>query len=438
MRFPTLFIGVVLALLLLSCNEEYSSIGLNLRDPDDLLGTSFTNSPQLIAYSVLEDSLSTKNLANNVLGFVKDPTFGTTKASIYTQYMLSGNSVDFGFNPVLDSIVLSLRVTGFFGDTLTPLPIRVYELTEALSADSAYNSHSSVQVDHENLTYDPNYTVTPTPRTKVTIDTNNYDPHLRIRLTDEFGHHFLNNSSQMSSPILFAQFFKGLYITVEDPNQTGSLLNVLLTSTLSNISIYYTVHGVSKRYVLVTSNSAIRFNQFEHDYALASSHFINQVINRDTNDPNLGRDILYAQATGGVKTKIKFPNVKEMFKDKNVVINRAELVITNISEDPEYFFQPAALSLQAVSKKDGIVFIPDDPIYTSGDYFGGNYIADKKQYRIRITRYIQQLILQDQFENYIYLLVSGSGVRGNRLLFAGTDPFDPALRLRLEISYTEF
>ncbi|HQQ21488.1 MAG TPA: DUF4270 family protein, partial [Bacteroidales bacterium] len=165
---------------------------------------------------------------------------------------------------------------------------------------------------------------------------------------------------------------------------------------------------------------------------------INQVINRDTNDPNLGRDILYAQATGGVKTKIKFPNVKEMFKDKNVVINRAELVITNISEDPEYFFQPAALSLQAVSKKDGIVFIPDDPIYTSGDYFGGNYIADKKQYRIRITRYIQQLILQDQFENYIYLLVSGSGVRGNRLLFAGTDPFDPALRLRLEISYTEF
>lgn len=44
MRFPTSIIWVVLALLLLSCNEEYFSIGLNLRDPDDMLGTSFTDS----------------------------------------------------------------------------------------------------------------------------------------------------------------------------------------------------------------------------------------------------------------------------------------------------------------------------------------------------------------------------------------------------------
>ena len=357
---------------------------------------------------------------------------------IYTQYLLPGASVNLGTNPVLDSIVLSLRITGFFGDTLTALPIRVYELTEALSADSAYNSRSTVQMDHTNLTYDPNYSVKPTPRTRVTVDTTNYDPHLRIRLTDEFGNHFVNKFSQTTSASQFTEFFKGLCITVENPHQTGSLLNILLTSTLSNITIYYSSNGVSKKYSLVTNVSALRFNNFEHDYTLGSSHFVSQVINRDTNNPNLGKDLLYLQATGGVKTRIQFPDVKERFKNRNVVINRAELVITNISEDPDYFLPPAALSLQAVSKKDGIVFIPDDPVFTSGDYFGGTYSADKKQYRIRITRYIQQLILQDQFEDYIYLLVSGAGVRGNRLLFAGTDPFDPDLRLRLEISYTEY
>jgi hypothetical protein len=35
-------------------------------------------------------------------------------------------------------------------------------------------------------------------------------------------------------------------------------------------------------------------------------------------------------------------------------------------------------------------------------------------------------------------LVSGAGVRGNRLVMGGSDPFDPNVRLRLEISYTQY
>lgn len=438
MRKLSLLSLFFVALLFVSCDDQLSSIGLNLRDDDELLGTSFMDSTTLVAYSILDDSLSTKNLSNNVLGFVNDPTLGSTKASYYAQYLLSGTSVDFGTNPVLDSVVLCIRVGGFFGDTLSPLPVRVYELNRSLYSDSTYTNTSTVEHIGVNLTYDPNYTVLPTPRTRVYIDTNSYDSHLRIRLSDDFGYKFLNNPAQMANASTFAQFFKGLYVTVENPNGTGSLMYINLTSSLSNISIYYKNNGTPKRYPLVTTTAAVRFNNFEHNYNNGSTHFINEVINRNPSDPTVGSELLYIQPTAGVKTRIQFPHIKAAFKDKNIVINRAELVITNVSNDLDYFFMPALLSLQCMSKSNGLSFLPDDSYYTSSEYFGATYDASTKQYRIRITQYIQQLITRDEFEDYIYLLVSGAGVRGNRLVLGGVDPYDPNVRLRLEISYTQY
>ena len=152
----------------------------------------------------------------------------------------------------------------------------------------------------------------------------------------------------------------------------------------------------------------------------------------------VGEDKLYLQPTGGVKMKIGFPTIKNTFKDKNLVINRAELVITNISEDETFFFMPALLAIQGVKSNGTIAYIPDDAYFTSTDYFGGTYSTSKKEYRIRITNYIQDLILRDQYKDYIYLVVSGAGIRGNRLIMGGLNPDDENTRLRLEISYTEY
>ena len=84
--------------------------------------------------------------------------------------------------------------------------------------------------------------------------------------------------------------------------------------------------------------------------------FVSEVINGIPVHGNdaLGQDILYLQPTGGVKMKIGFPTIKNTFKDKNIVINRAELVISNISEDAPHFFKPALLAIQGV-KSDGTI-----------------------------------------------------------------------------------
>lgn len=440
MRKLSLLVLAIVALVFVSCDDELTSLGLNLRNPNDLLGTSFMDSTTLTAQSILDDTIASTGLGSNVIGYVNDPTFGTTKASIYTQYLLNGISVDFGTAPVLDSVILTIRVGGFFGDTTTALPIRVYELDQKLYSDSTYKVYSTVAHKNDNLTYDPNYSIKPTPTSRVLIDTISYDAHLRIRLTDAFGLHFLQNSASMANDAVFADFFKGLYITVENPQGTGSLLYVNLTSSISGISIYYKKNGVNKRYAMVTGSSGVRFNNYEHNYTKANPHFISEVINGIPANGNdaVGQDKLYLQPTGGVKMKIGFPYIKNSFKNKNIVINRAELVITNISEDDAHFFIPALLGIQGVKSDGTITYLPDDAYYTTTDFFGGSYNASKKEYRIRVTNYIQELILRDQYKDYFYLVVSGAGVRGNRLIMGGLNPDDANTRLRLEISYTEY
>ena len=155
-------------------------------------------------------------------------------------------------------------------------------------------------------------------------------------------------------------------------------------------------------------------------------------------DTTLGREKLYVQAGGGVTTKIAFPSIKEKLGGKQLVINKAELVITNIDND-NFFTEPAKLRVSGVSSSGKLVYIPDDAVYTSENYYGGIYDTEKKEYRIRITKYIQQLLLNDEYLNYIYLKVSGAGIRGNRLILSGTNPTtNPDSRLRLEISYTQY
>ena len=65
-------------------------------------------------------------------------------------------------------------------------------------------------------------------------------------------------------------------------------------------------------------------------------------------------------------------------------------------------------------------------------------VSKNHEYRFRITRYVQQLILQqNDWSDCINLVVRGSAVRPHRLVFDGTDSASPT-RLRLEIAYSTF
>jgi len=433
--FITLFAAVIG--FFTACQHETSSIGLNLIDE---VGTEFNDTTTIVAYSYLEDSIQTNKLSANIVGSLHDPVFGDSKAAIYTQFALSGSSVNFGNQPVVDSVVLTLQLSSYYGDTNSRVGIRVYRLTEDMSTDEKYYHFSTLSHDATPLNYSlTGYTIK--PQTSVIVDTNTSNPHLRIRLSQAFGQYLLNNQSQMYSNSSFQQFFKGFCIeAISHTGSTGYMLITNMTSALSCISLYY--HNESNshlKYDFVCSSNCARFTNFSHNYlSSSSSDFIQQVLN---GQHAIGEEILYVQATGGVKTRLTFPNLQQAFAKLNnrVVINKAELVITNVSPNEQYLIQPSALTIQGINANTGsIMYLPDDEYYTSSSYFGGNYNAQKHEYRFRITKYVQNLILQNaDLSNSINLVVKGSGVRANRLIFGGPELTD-SKRLRLELSYTTY
>lgn len=426
----------VLLTLCVSCKNELSSIGLDLTDQ---VGTDFTDTISVSAYSMLEDTLNTTNMTANMIGHIYDPVFGTSKASTYAQFDLTGSSVNFGESPVVDSVVLTMQLASYYGDTNSRVNIRVYRLLEALNG-SHYNNESMVAIDNTPLNYKlTGYTIQPT--TSIVVDTGEYSPHIRIRLSQAFGQYLLNNQSHMQNNAAFKDFFKGLCITaLSHSGSTGYMLMTSMTSSLTGIVLYY--HNNSKasaKYVFPCTSECNRFTNYKHDYSSSKdADFIQEVLN---GNQSVGKSKLFVQGASGVKTRITFPHLKETFKslDNRVVINRAELVITDVSPDEVLLVSPAALAVQGIHKEtDALVYIPDDEYYTSSSYYGGTYDAKKREYRFRVTQYVQDYIHdKGNLTNTLNLVVKGAAVRPNRLVFGGTDLTD-GRRLRLELSYTTY
>ncbi|MCR4681359.1 MAG: DUF4270 domain-containing protein [Bacteroidales bacterium] len=437
-RFKSIGLLAILVLFFSACNHEPSPIGLDLIDQ---VGTEFSDTTSIVAYSCLEDTINTTKMSANVVGNIHDPIFGDSKASIYAQFALSGSSVNFGDNPVIDSVVLTLQLSSYYGDTTSGVGIRVYQLTEGMSSQTHYYQNSTVAFNNTPLNYQlTNYTIA--PKTSVIVDTGEYTPHIRIRLSQAFGQYLLNNQSHMSSNSDFQSFFKGLCISaISHTGSTGYMLITNMTSSLSAITLYYhnSASSTTTKYNFVCNTECPRFTNFTHEYNRSSNADFNQEVL--AGDHSLGAKTLFVQATGGVKTRITFPHLQEAFKalDNRVVINRAELVITNVEPNEQFLVQPAALSIQGIEKNTGkILYLPDDEVYTSSNYFGGVYNAERQEYRFRITEYVQNLILDNStLSNSINLVVKGSSVRANRLVFGGTGLTDEK-RLRLELSYTTY
>ena len=198
---------VPLAFFFSAC-EEPDIIGMDVLPGVDSIGIEFWDTTSIISYSEIEDSVRTDETTSNLLGSFKDPVFGTTSASFYTQVRLSSNDVDFGTSPVFDSLILSLAYSGYYGDTSVSQNVIIYELTEDIYRDSNYYSNQSFLFIKPNLA---NYKFLPNPNDSVYVDGEMQAPQLRINFDQILGDKFLQAaSSDLTDNDNFLKFCKGL------------------------------------------------------------------------------------------------------------------------------------------------------------------------------------------------------------------------------------
>lgn len=425
--FSRIFLSFSLLFLLASCQNE-DTLGLDLQPPSDLLDVQYTDTISLIAYSVLEDSLRTDETSQNLVGYYNDPQFGPVRADFCSQIRLSSSNVNFGTGAEIDSIVLGLDYYSIYGNSKQDsyMTLYVHELLSEIFPDSTYYSNEPFQKG-ELLGYK---SFTPHLEDSVLVNNVFKAPHLRMPLSNNFGKRLMDASSQgyLIDNTAFLNYFKGICVSSSSPSSGGSILSFELLSALSCVTLYYHNDNDTLSYVFEINQNCARYNYFDHfGYASANPNLLQQ-INGDT---ALGDSRLFLQPMAGVKIKIRFPYIKDLAALSDVSIDRAELIIpVDQSDATAYTYEkPTKLSLVRIADDGGLEFLPDQ-IYTETT-FDGNYYSDSKFYRFVITRHIQNLVSGEVNDNGLYLMVSGSAIRANRLLVNGPGGIGNQLRLRI-------
>lgn len=434
----TLIISV-LVVLFSSCSKTTESIGNGLLSENDHIGAYYIDTLQLNCHSVRIDTLLTKNLTTVLLGSMMDPVMGLTNANLFTQLHISSTNHYFGDNPVIDSVVLQLAYTGYYGDTTTMQTVHVYELADTLSSSDSYYQFSEVVTNGFDLAN--NFQFQPRPKTIHAVVGNDTlsQAVLRIPLDNSFGEQLAAaDSAVFSTPIAFKDYFHGLKICCESVSQNGAICYFNPTSnTTTKLQIYYRENPDANpmRYDFYITSDDVYFNQYQHDYTLGSPEFTQQVLQEDT---LLGQTQLYVQSMGGIRCFIGFPDLlewAEALQDNgtHLIINEAKLVIPTAVTPDSSLLPPASLALVSL-KTSGITALLPDYMEGTG-YYGGTYSSAKKSTTFRISEYLQGLILGNEDSKGIYLSIAGASFNAQRWIIAGPDA-NQDQTMKCEIKYS--
>ena len=429
LQFLTFVFCAVLAFS--SCSKSPENIGVDFQSEDDYVNLQFTDTVELICHSTIADSIGTTNVAP-LLGSIMDPVFGLTNAGFCTQLHISSTTPNFkSDSTIIDSVVLLLSLTNYYGDTTTIQTINIYELSDSLSSTETYHYYSNTVANHKVTDLSEAYQLTPRPKTKDTLGA----AIMRIPLSHEFDT-ILRKLNSNSTNDELRKLFYGFYVTATPVASNGCIVSIDLTDNNSTVlRVYY--HDIETPNKSVTYDFYVvkgtdtYFNTFTHDYTLGSPDFLQQVIDGDT---ALGRQTIYVQPMGGVKTFVKMPNIDKWKKNdgEHIVINEARLVIKGTATDTAVYKAPLALALMMIDDDGSIVTLPD--ISEGSSYYSGTYNSDNNTVMFRISEYVQNIVSGKKQNKGLWLSVSGASYVPNRWIMAGSD--DETNGIHLEVKYS--
>ena len=415
---------LAVAIFFTACKKEWNELGSQLVVSDDLELFSFDD--QEIKISVVkEDSLRSLNSATSFIGYLNDPYFGKTTASLYTEFRMPSTDVDFGVSAQADSIVLSLDIAGYYGDTLSPLSFSVMEMLETIETTviDSLNVETSVNIYSTNdFDVDPQLLNTPHQALQSIVNSE-----LNITLSNAFAQHFLDADSQnFVDNDAFQSFFNGLYIKGDQGLENGLLLELDLLNENSKLTLYYhneTADSLS--YDFQINSSADRMTRWSHDYSATD---IEPALN--TEYVNQG----YVQGSVGLRTYVDLPDLNSL-KDSNYVFHSAELIIPYISTEVDsIFFSPSKLGLAAVNSDGNLEVLTEDQNIQGSAYFDGNRNEISQTYTFNIARYIHKVV-QEGYTSRLALYVPTSVSQPQRLIVNNNAVDSTGLRLKLLVSH---
>lgn len=456
----TLLIGLF---LFASCKNP-DGVGLEI-DPNSAVKGTLVDNQKINSQTIAEDPIATNALTQHPLGYMVDPIFGKTEASLGMTVLPAALSQDFGTSPTLDSAVLVLNLgSQFYGDTATTkYSIDVYQLTNKIT------NYKSNDVQAHNSTLLGNFNSKIFPKTPIKItdivsgakDTlKTVAAQIRIPLNKAFFQSAIVNqpTTAFATANKFIDAFKGLYAEINKTTSTisgGGIAFIDFASTNSYVQLVYKhtnsssgIDTTSVNFPITTSTTTgtgvgpVTAN-IKHDYTGTD-------VQTQLNSAATTYNVTYLQALAGVKTKISFPNLANFTSTYGkAIVNKAELVVDLSTGTGGVPFLPAQrLALYRWDIANQPTYLPDNNSGDSrssitGSYFGGYFDSIKNRYVFVITNYIQDLIDKKTTDYGTFLAaisnstfeITPSGISAARSVIGSQN--NTTNKLKLNIYYTK-
>lgn len=426
-----LFFPLVIAILISSCTKlERTTLGGDLLPGGDRLVTDTIILPVTTTNYIEIDSTYSGKADQHLLGFINDPMFGTTTASMYLQllptlypftYAVAKDSL------FLDSCVLSLSFTGAYGDTSAVSKVNVYKISDpTFKANKLYRLTDAPNFSTGDFLGSASVTVGDIRRPyRAAYKADSVFNQLRIRLSDAFGRLLLdqnNVNGAFQNDTIFKNFLNGFAI-ITDSVTSGNVINYFqLTGETTRLNLYYRQRNREGK----DDTTVARFTFVNDTIRSANANKIHRNYAGSTAQPILTAGVpsslVYVQTAPGTAVRVSIPGLDTLTRG-SYIIHRAELVAQQVYQGPltlENMFMPPFLHMSSFAASGAVEPIPFDQqyymtlgtsagsflnqqldtIYTFDyDYAGGgtNFIRDASnnlisEYRMNMTSYIQNLV----------------------------------------------
>lgn len=414
-----LFFGCLLTVLW-GCTKPQTDIGLGLRPPTDSLQVRVIDTATVVFHTVREDSLETDELSTGLLGQMHLPGFSHITAGLLTQLRLSATDINFGVNPVADSMFLQLRYTGDAYGQLLPQHLSVQPLVDSLSLDSAYHSNLMVETTGEEWVADGTGPWVFEPTSNLYVGNDTLAPQLRLPLSLDAAQSILDlDSASFDNNASWFDVVPG--IAIQHAGGGHGIAALDINSGLSVMRLHYHNDSDTAFYDFLISPLSARVNVFDHHFTQDLAGFNNPEVKEL--DGAVWSRVL---AASGCKTRVTFPHLTSLVDSagQSPTILKAELTVPVESEWGMKPGNPQDQLFVFLEREDGT--FGSTPDQNAPIPIGGEYDAALNAYVFNMTSTVHRFVQGDWVGRNLYLVSSKAGISVAGVVLHGPGHETPA------------
>lgn len=447
-----------------SCDDDFMETGSDLINTIEL--PPLYETENLVTYSKRVNRVQSNNLRLHTLADYQDPVFGNFKSSILTQLQLSVPNSDFGTDPELDSVVLTLPFYSreieeeeFTLDSVQgdgEFFIKVYKSNHLLrnidpGEDGEFDQNQLYYSDQIS-TFQPNIEsealaeVGPfnledfKERIELiqrsgaeSIDTLSLAPRIRVHLPVQlFQEAILDKQGDLElvSNASFVNFFRGLHIVMEKANGDGVSAAFNLLDEDANVTLHYQTQRLQPNQDPENTEEEFEnvWNRFRLNFDGIKVGLLEDNFLIDSSNPNTeeGEENLYLKGGAGYYSVIELFTGQDSngdgvsdelqdLRDRDILVNDANLEFY-VNDDVANSKANRINRIILFNLEDNTVLLDYFRDRTAGDspsssrisHLGPllNVVDEGRRYRLRITDHINEVISADSTNVKLGLMVT--------------------------------